>query len=117
MDPIELPGLSAAIPKVRDFLECFADDHADFFVGSVRQEDELLLGVAGKCEIPSRARRECLARKLRLANEGAIRFEDLNPIGLPIADVNQIIDATFNAVHGVAELFRQGGVRIVFTEI
>lgn len=107
MHAVELTGLAAAIAEIRDLLQGITQDHAHFFVGAVGKEQEFLLRVARKSEVPGRARAERLLDALWFAPlvewliAASIVFMALeNMLGTSLTG-RWILSFIFGLVHGV----------------
>src|SRR5437667_11419685 len=70
---VELAGLAPAVAEVRDFLQRLAKDDTHLLVLAVGEENEALLGIFRKGDIPDRARGEGLLGVERLLHERPVR--------------------------------------------
>jgi hypothetical protein len=88
---IEFARLPPAVAETRDHFERFAVDDPDLLVGPVRQEDVFLLGIFRKSDVPNRAVPQGVLIKDLFLDEGPVRFEDLNAVIGPVADIQETI--------------------------
>ena len=87
------------------------------FVLPVRHEDEALLGVARERDVPGRARGQRVLGEERLLHELAVRLEHLQAVVGAVADIDEPVVRTLDAVHRVAELLRRRRLGIVGAEV
>src|SRR5256885_3937823 len=112
---VELAGLAPAVAEVRDLLQRLAKDDAHLLVLAVGEEDEALLGIFRKGDIPDRTRGEGLLGVERLLHKRPVRTEYLQTIRLAVAHVDQTVVRALDAVHRIAELLGGRRLRIVVT--
>jgi hypothetical protein len=103
---IKLARLPAAIPKAGQNLERVAQHDVDLLIRAICQEDILLLRIFGESDVPDRAIAARILGDEHLLDKRAIRFENLNAVVRPIADIQQVVVGKFGAVNWIAELLR-----------
>src|SRR5690348_3566752 len=113
MDGKELAGLAAAVAEHRQDLERLPVHDVHPFVPAIGEEDVLLLRIAREGDVPygpvaTRSWKDAL-----LLHELAVLAEDLDPVVHAIAYVHETIIGRLGAVHRIAELRREGCVRVV----
>lgn len=88
---VEFTRLPPAVAEAGHHFERFSVDDPDLLVGAVRQEDVLLLRIFRKRDVPNRAVPQGVLIKDLFLDEGPVRFEDLNAVIGPVADIQETI--------------------------
>ena len=117
MHGIKLARLPAAIPKAGQNLERVAQHDVDLLIRAICQEDVLLLRIFGERDVPDRAIAPRILGDEHLLNKRAIRFENLNAVVRPIADIQQVVIGKFGTVNWISEPLRRRIVRLVRPEV
>src|SRR5688572_29492435 len=115
--PLELAGLSAVPAPLRQRLAIRARYRDDLAIGAVGDEDEALLPIARKHQVPDRAVLQGLRLDTELLREGAVLARDLDAVIDPIADINETVVRQPHAMHGIAEALRERGSGIVCRQL
>src|SRR5262245_44123264 len=110
---VELARLTSAGAEGSDLFQRLTHDDAHARVLAVCHQDEALLRILGEHDVPGRSRPERVAGEEPFLDELAFRGEDLQTIVLPVADIDEAVVRTLDAVHRIAELLRGRRLGIV----
>src|SRR3954463_13550909 len=117
MHPMEFAGIAPLAPERADFFSRFAQQDMDFVIGTVTDEQVFLPRVRREADVPDRTDKSCIRLETEFSNERTVFAEHLIAVIDTITDVYQAIARKAYAMHGIAELFRNGRTRIVFSGI
>ena len=113
MNPVELPGVAAVVPKAADHAAVVALDDADLVVLAIGAQQVTLFRIRPDRDIPHRAAAERGLLEEPLFDERAVLLEDLDAVVHAVADINQAVIGELDAMHGISELLRNRRLGIV----
>ena len=115
--PLELAGLAAVPAPLRQRLAVLARYRDDLAIGAIGDEDEALLRVARKHQVPDRAVLQGLRLDAKLLHEGAVLAKHLDAVVDPVADINETVVRQPHTMHGIAEALRGRRLGIVCRQL
>src|SRR5690606_33983271 len=113
----ELARIPAAVAETRQDLERLAFHDVDLHVLAVSKVDETLVRVVRERDVPDRAIAESRGSDALFLDERAVRFENLDAIVHPVADVDETVVGGLGTVHRVTKLLRRRRIGVVRTEV
>src|SRR5437868_5062943 len=117
MHGVELAGLTSAVAEATDDLESLAVQDVDPLVGAIGNIQEPLLRIFREGYVPNRSVAERVLVEERFFYEGPVGLEHLHTIVDAVADIHKTVVGDVGAVYRIAELLRDGRLRIVVAEI